>query len=81
MSEIVHSKALACRIASLRVSDWSKIWAAWCPFCRQECIPMPSGRCGFCDTSLVGQATRCPNEPPLEEEQLIAEWFELSQVA
>jgi hypothetical protein len=62
--------ALASRLASLKATHWSDVWAAWCPNCRQECVPMPSGRCGFCDASLVGQPMRNWNEPPLLEGRL-----------
>jgi len=81
LSKTVCAKDLARQITDLRVPDWSRVWAAWCPSCRQECIPMRSGRCGFCDTSLVGQPTRESYEPPLEEGRFPAEWLELSQVA
>jgi hypothetical protein len=46
-------------------SYWTGIWAAWCPTCEQEAMPMPSGRCGWCDTNLAGQPTRRWFEPPL----------------
>ena len=52
------------------VLKWNDVWAAWCPTCLQECMPMPSGRCGFCETSLVGQPTREWDEPPLKEGRL-----------
>lgn len=44
---------------------WRSVWAAWCPTCGQETMPFPSGRCGFCDTHLGGQATRAVGEPVL----------------
>lgn len=70
MSKTEVSAALASRLASLTVTQWDEVWAAWCPDCRQECVPMTSGRCGFCDASLLGQPTRNWNEPPLEEGRL-----------
>jgi hypothetical protein len=54
-------------LARLRAANWDEVWAAWCPTCHQECMPMPRGTCAFCDTSLIGQPTREPHEPPLEE--------------
>lgn len=44
---------------------WRGVWAAWCPTCEQETMPLPSGRCAFCDTHLAGQPTRAAGEPPL----------------
>lgn len=46
-------------------NHWRGVWAAWCPTCRQETMPFPSGRCGFCDTHLRGQPTRGPYDPPV----------------
>ncbi len=46
-------------------SHWDKVWAAWCPTCGQEAIPLSTGCCGFCDTNLAGQATRGPHDAPL----------------
>lgn len=25
----------------------------WCPTCKQDCLPLPNGRCGFCDTRVA----------------------------
>jgi hypothetical protein len=46
-------------------SHWRDVWAAWCPTCEQDTMPMPSGCCGWCDTHLSGQPTRQWFEPPL----------------
>lgn len=27
-------------------------FGVWCPTCRQDAIPMPNGRCGWCDRRL-----------------------------
>ena len=51
-------------------SYWRTIWAAWCPKCKQECMPLLTGTCGFCDTPLIGQPTRGPYDPPLTRESL-----------
>lgn len=45
---------------------WREVWAAWCPTCRQETMPFPSGCCAFCDTRLEGQPTRGPYDPPIQ---------------
>ena len=50
-------------------SQWRDVWAAWCPTCRQECIPLDSGICGWCNTKLDGQPTRGPLDAPLTEEE------------
>ena len=55
----------ATRRFRLPPSHWGKVWAAWCPTCEQEAMPLPSGICGICDTSLAGQPTRGPYEKPL----------------
>ena len=46
-------------------SHWRGVWAAWCPTCEQDTMPMPSGCCGWCDTNLAGQPTCDWFEPPL----------------
>lgn len=46
-------------------SHWDSVWAAWCPTCAEEAMPLSSGICGFCDTYLTGQRTRGPYDPPL----------------
>lgn len=46
-------------------SHWDDVWAAWCPTCRQEAMPLTTGCCGFCDTNLAGQVTRGPYDDPL----------------
>jgi hypothetical protein len=70
LSNTEVSAVLAGGLAIPTAPLWTEIWAAWCPTCRQECVPMPSGRCGFCDASLLGQPTRNWNAPPLEEGRL-----------
>lgn len=55
------------RILKLPPSYWDSVWAAWCPTCRQEAMPLSSGCCGFCDTQLAGQRTRGAYDPPLED--------------
>jgi hypothetical protein len=46
-------------------SHWDTVWAAWCPTCEQESMPLSTGCCGFCDTNLAGQPTRGPYDQPL----------------
>lgn len=51
------------RARRLPRSHWSKVWAAWCPTCEQEAMPLSTGCCGWCDTHLAGQPTRGPYDP------------------
>lgn len=53
------------RSRRLPPSHWKHVWAAWCPTCEQDTMPMPTGCCGWCDTDLTGQPTREWFEPPL----------------
>ena len=53
-------------------SFWRHIWAAWCSTCRDECVPFPSGRCGWCDSRLDPRLTRSAYEPPLTERSVAA---------
>lgn len=46
-------------------AHWAQVWAAWCPVCEQETMPLNTGCCGFCDTNLAGQVTRGPYDPPI----------------
>ena len=32
----------------------------WCPTCREDCLPLLDGRCGFCDTKVVNPETDEP---------------------
>ena len=41
----------------------------WCPTCKQDCLPLRSGRCGFCDTRVID-----PDEPSTSiETDLVAQ--------
>lgn len=62
-----YRRAACAPIRSLRLppSYWDKVWAAWCPTCHQEAMPLSTGCCGFCDTNLAGQPTRGPYDEPL----------------
>lgn len=44
---------------------WDEVWAAWCPQCQDECMPLKDGVCPFCDSLLFGQPTRAASEPKL----------------
>lgn len=65
MSSHFSAQALRTHARRLPPSYWSKVWAAWCPSCQQEAMPLSSGCCGWCDTDLYGQPTRGPYDPPL----------------
>lgn len=54
------------RVGTKGWNYWREVWAAWCPTCRQETMPFPSGCCAFCDTRLEGQSTRGPHDPPIQ---------------
>lgn len=44
------------------------LFAAWCPTCEQEAMPLTTGRCGWCDTPISvrldrdGRPTTIPPE-------------------
>jgi hypothetical protein len=41
----------------------AQIGAVYCPTCKQDTLPLPSGKCGWCDSWIVSD-----EEEPQEEE-------------
>jgi hypothetical protein len=72
MGERKPASAILTALNAATPSSWDEVWAAWCPACQEECIPLPSGRCGFCGMNLLGQPTRAYDEPPLTQEVVTA---------
>jgi hypothetical protein len=65
MSHTSASRVSNARILKFPPSYWDGVWAAWCPTCKQEAMPLSSGCCGFCGTQLAGQPTREAHDAPL----------------
>lgn len=44
-----------------RAQQGSSAITGWCPKCEERAVPMSSGRCGFCSTTLVEPPSRPPD--------------------
>jgi hypothetical protein len=67
---VTHASTTLKALDAATPSSWEDVWAAWCPACLEECIPMRDGRCGFCGMTLLGQPTRRYDEAPLTAESV-----------